>query len=143
LWLSGQRRLALRELQQALAAAAPEGLVRSLADEPWVLRDMIAAAPLADNAALAAFGQRVANACGTSPAAPRAKPAEAVREVLSKREIEVLAMLAHGMSNKEMARKLSRSEATVATHLRRIYEKLGAHTRTQAIAVARRGGLID
>jgi DNA-binding NarL/FixJ family response regulator len=52
-------------------------------------------------------------------------------------------MLARGLSNKQIARELSRSEATVATHLRRIYERLGAHTRTQAIAIARRGGLID
>jgi len=51
-------------------------------------------------------------------------------------------MLARGLSNKEIAREMARSGATVATHLRRIYEKLGAHTRTQAIAIARRGGLI-
>lgn len=142
-WLSGQRRPALRQLQDAFAAAAPEGLVRTLADEPWVLRDMIDAARLDEQPALGAFARRVADACGASPSAPRLAPAETSREVLSKREIEVLAMLSHGLSNKEMARKLTRSEATVATHLRRIYEKLGAHTRTQAIAVARRSGLLD
>ena len=42
LWLAGQRRPAMRELRaRALAAAAPEGLVRVLADEPWVLADML------------------------------------------------------------------------------------------------------
>jgi len=143
LWLSGQRRPAMRQLQQALAAAAPEGLVRTLADEPWVLRDMIDAGKLAEQPGTGPFAHRVAEACGPSPATPSAPPGEAAREVLSKREIEVLEMLAHGLSNKQMARELSRSEATVATHLRRIYEKLGAHTRTQAIAVARRGGLLD
>jgi LuxR family maltose regulon positive regulatory protein len=143
LWLSGQRRPALRQLHEALAAAAPEGLVRALSDEPWVLRDMIDGTELSEQPALGAFARRVADACGASPSAPRLAPAEATREVLSRREVEVLAMLAHGLSNKEMARKLSRSEATVATHLRRIYEKLGAHTRTQAIAVARRSGLLD
>ena len=143
LWIAGQRRPAVRQLHEALAAAAPEGLVRVLADEPWVLRDMIEAAPLRDNARIGAFAARVVGACAPSPARPEARQDDPAREVLSRREIEVLGMLAHGFTNKEIARKLSRSEATVATHLRRIYEKLGAHTRTQAIAVARRGGLLD
>jgi LuxR family maltose regulon positive regulatory protein len=143
LWISGQRRPAVRQLQQALAAAVPEGLVRVIADEPWVLRDMVDAGSLRDDAALGAYAARIVAACGPSPATPRAAPRDAAREILSRREVEVLGMLAHGLTNKEIARKLSRSEATVATHLRRIYEKLGAHTRTQAIAVARRGGLID
>ena len=142
LWLSGQRRLAVRELRGALMAAAPEGLVRCLADEPWVLRDMIDA-ELRDDPAAGAFAARVADAGGPSPGAPRPTRAETSRAMLSEREAQVLSMLSHGLTNKEMARELSRSEATVATHLRRIYEKLGAHSRTQAIAVARRGGLID
>jgi LuxR family maltose regulon positive regulatory protein len=143
LWVSGQRRPGLRQLQLALAVAAPEGLVRTLADEPWVLPDMLENADLGGDARLTAFAKRVAGACGPSLAATRAgEPREAGEGILSRRETEVLALLARGLSNKEMARELSRSEATVATHLRRIYEKLGAHTRTQAIAIARRGGLI-
>jgi LuxR family maltose regulon positive regulatory protein len=143
LWLSGQRRPALRQLALALAAAAPEGLLRTLADEPWVLPDMLENADLGGDPRLTSFAKKLAAACGPSAATARgseSRPASA--GVLSRREIEVLGLLARGHSNKEMARELSRSEATVATHLRRIYEKLGAHTRTQAIAIARRSGLI-
>jgi len=143
LWVSGQRRPALRSLEAALAAAAPEGLVRTLADEPWVLPDMLENLETGGDARLAAFAKRVSAACGPSLASPRRVADGVGTGVLSAREAEVLAMLARGLANKEIARALSRSEATVATHLRRIYEKLGAHTRTQAIAIARRGGLID
>lgn len=64
-------------------------------------------------------------------------PAE---EALSSREIEVLACLARGLSNREIARQLHISEATVKTHLLHIFGKLGVDNRTAAVttAVARR-----
>ncbi|HEY2628129.1 MAG TPA: LuxR C-terminal-related transcriptional regulator, partial [Usitatibacter sp.] len=141
LWVSGQRRPALQQLRRVLLDAAPEGMVRALADEPWVLRDMLE--NLVGDAAASSFGKRVADACGPlrDVAGSGGDPADPA-QVLSDKEIEVLARLAQGLSNKQIASQLSRSEATVATHLRRIYGKLGAHTRTQAIAIARRGGLI-
>jgi len=143
LWLSGQRGPAMRELIRALTAAAPEGLVRALADEPWVLGDMLANEEAHAHPSLGSFARRVSEACGPSLAAPRrALPKDGAREILSPREVEVLARVARGLTNKQIARDLSRSQATVATHLRRIYERLGAHTRTQAIAIARRGGMI-
>jgi LuxR family maltose regulon positive regulatory protein len=143
-WIAGRRQPALRQLRDALALAAPEGLLRALADEPWVLGDMLANLELRGDSALASFAKRLASACAPSLASPRTSGAAAdAAEVLSAREVQILAMLARGLSNKEMARELARSGATVATHLRRIYSKLGAHTRTQAIAIARRGGLID
>jgi len=144
LWLAGQRRPAIRELDRALESASQEGLVRVLDDEPWVLRDMLANAELKAPSGAGSFARRVTEACGPSLAASkRGAGGERAREILSKREIEVLELLTRGLSNKQIARELSRSEATIATHLRRIYERLGAHTRTQAIAIARRGGLID
>jgi len=141
LWVSGQRKPALRELRAVLLDAAPEGLVRVLADEPWVLRDMLE--NLAGDAAVSAFALRVAEACAPPRAAEKGAASADGAKVLSEREIEVLARLARGLSNKQIAAELSRSEATVATHLRRIYGKLGARTRTQAIAIARRGGLLS
>jgi LuxR family maltose regulon positive regulatory protein len=143
LWIAGRRQPALRQLREALVLGAPEALVRTLADEPWVLPDMLGHAEVHADAALAAFARRLASACGPSLASkshPRA--VHDADEILSAREVQVLGMLARGLSNKEMARELARSGATVATHLRRIYAKLGAHTRTQAIAIARRNGLI-
>lgn len=63
--------------------------------------------------------------------------------LLSVRELEVLHLLADGLSNKEMARALTVSENTVKTHLANIYGKLEVGRRTEALAVARRRGLIN
>lgn len=57
---------------------------------------------------------------------------------LSGREIELLELLATGQSNREMARSLFISEATVKTHLIHIYQKLGVENRVAAVAEARR-----
>ena len=56
---------------------------------------------------------------------------------LSSREIELVELLATGLSNRAISRKMFISEATVKTHLVHIYEKLGVDNRTAAIAVAR------
>lgn len=56
--------------------------------------------------------------------------------VLSAREVELLELLATGMSNKAISKQLFISEATVKTHLVHIYAKLGVDNRTAAIAVA-------
>jgi two-component system NarL family response regulator len=61
---------------------------------------------------------------------------------LSDREIEVLQLLADGMSNKEIASKLFISTQTVKTHIAHIFEKLGVSDRTEAVASALRRGLV-
>ena len=63
-------------------------------------------------------------------------------ERLSPREVEVLAMVAKGSSNKEIARALRVSEATVKSHLLHAFAKLGAGDRTQAVTLAVRKGII-
>ena len=59
-------------------------------------------------------------------------------EPLTLKEIRVLQLLAEGYSNSAMAEKLFVSDSTVRTHLRNINTKLKAHSRTQAVAIARR-----
>lgn len=61
---------------------------------------------------------------------------------LTRREQEVLELLARGHSNKEIASTLSISEPTVKTHLRSLFGKLDVLSRTEAIAVASRKGLV-
>jgi DNA-binding NarL/FixJ family response regulator len=63
-------------------------------------------------------------------------------ERLTKRETEVLEEIAHGATNAEAAANLFISDATVKTHLQRIYTKLGADDRTGAVTEARRRGWI-
>ncbi|GAA3025407.1 response regulator transcription factor [Kitasatospora sp. NPDC006786] len=62
--------------------------------------------------------------------------------VLSARELEVMRLVAHGSSNKEVAGKLFITEASVKTHLLRIYDKLGVRDRAGAVGEAFRRGLV-
>jgi DNA-binding NarL/FixJ family response regulator len=62
---------------------------------------------------------------------------------LSPREIEILQQVAYGSTTKEVADALGISFHTVKTHLERIFEKLGANDRAQAVAIAIRQGLVD
>ncbi|MFE1176634.1 response regulator [Streptomyces sp. NPDC058773] len=64
------------------------------------------------------------------------------RPGLTDRERDILGQLAHGLSNREIARALFISEATVKTHLGRIYDKLGVDTRAGAVSVAKERRLL-
>jgi ATP/maltotriose-dependent transcriptional regulator MalT len=61
---------------------------------------------------------------------------------LSGRETDVLALVAKGRSNREIARALFVSEATVKTHLGHVYTKLGVNDRASAVATAYDRGLL-
>src|SRR2546423_8723983 len=72
-----------------------------------------------------------------------AKLAEGVTHVqLTPREMAALRLMADGKANKEIASELSISERTVKTHLGHLFEKLGVTSRTEAIKVATRRGLV-
>ena len=139
-----------------LQVAQAEGYVRLLLDEgPAVgtlLRRTQAALqgsaertdPLVDDCL-----QRLIALAGDEPLAdepvPAAEPAAAsatLDEPLTRKEIRVLQLLAEGYSNSVMAEKLFVSDSTVRTHLRNINLKLGARSRTQAVAIARRLGVM-
>ncbi|MDO8703750.1 MAG: LuxR C-terminal-related transcriptional regulator [Sulfuricaulis sp.] len=68
--------------------------------------------------------------------------AQTLDEPLTHKELRTLQLLAEGYSNDAIAEKLFVSNSTVRTHLRNINAKFGAHTRTQAVTIARRLGLI-
>ncbi len=77
-----------------------------------------------------------------APAAA-AKLAEGVTRVqLTPRELATLRLLADGRANKEIATALGISERTVKTHLGHLFEKLGVTSRTEAVKVASRRGLV-
>ena len=61
---------------------------------------------------------------------------------ITKRELEILELIALGMSNREIAEKLFVSENTVKTHSSRLFDKLSAKRRTQAVQIAKEMGLI-
>jgi DNA-binding NarL/FixJ family response regulator len=64
-------------------------------------------------------------------------------EFLTVREIEVLQQVAIGNRNRDIAERLFISEETVKVHVKHIMEKLGAHDRTQAVAIGIRRGIIQ
>jgi DNA-binding CsgD family transcriptional regulator len=68
---------------------------------------------------------------------PRRRAQGASEVDLSGREAEILALVAEGLSTKEIAYRLGVSVSTVKTHRKKIYQKLGVNRRSQAIAVAR------
>ena len=61
---------------------------------------------------------------------------------ITRRELEILELIAQGLSNREIAEKLFVSENTVKTHSSRLFDKLSAKRRTQAVQIGRKLGLI-
>lgn len=122
-------------MTEALRAGARAVLPRDA--EP----DAIAAAVIAAAAGLVALDPEAAEAL--LPAVTRAARSDAPpAEPLTPRESEILAMLAEGSGNKQIARRLGISEHTVKFHVGSILAKLGAASRTEAVTLGLRQGLI-
>ena len=73
----------------------------------------------------------------------RARPGSPLLARLTEREREILRGLARGLSNREIAEQLHLADATVKTHVSRIYPKLGVRDRAQAVVVAYEEGLVE
>ena len=86
--------------------------------------------------------QRDEIASALPAAAPESHPVAELAEPLTRREREVLQMLASGLGNKEIARRLTISDHTVKFHVASILGKLGAGSRTEAVALGIRRGLV-
>jgi LuxR family maltose regulon positive regulatory protein len=145
---NGKTDAALCELDAALAIAAPEGFVRIFLDEGAAMADLLERylacqpspastdawlmSPTREHARrlLAAFGRAVEPAPG------------ALAEALSAREVDVLRLLAQGLSNEAIASDLVLALSTVKWHVAHIYRKLGVRGRVRAVARARELRLI-
>jgi ATP/maltotriose-dependent transcriptional regulator MalT len=68
--------------------------------------------------------------------------ARAQELAITPRELEILGLIADGLSNREIAARLFVSENTVKTHSSRLFDKLGASRRTQAVQIGKAAGLI-
>jgi len=130
---------ALPALEHALSLAAPEGYVRTFVDEgepmARLLRRALGGGIAPDYAA------RLVAALGESPPAP-SHATQALVEPLTKREMEVLRLVASGLSNREIAQQLVVAVSTVKSHINHLYGKLEVKNRTQAVARARTLGLL-
>jgi LuxR family maltose regulon positive regulatory protein len=134
----GQSEKALQALERALALAEPEGFVRIFVDEGEPMAHLLYEA--AAGRIRPEYAGRLLAAFPTA-APPESKRAEMV-EPLSERELEVLRLIAEGLSNEEIAQRLVLSLPTVKWHTGNIYGKLGVKNRTQAVATARTLGIL-
>ncbi|MBN1641116.1 MAG: AAA family ATPase [Anaerolineae bacterium] len=135
-------------LQRSLTLAEPEGYVRVYVDAGQAMARLLLALARRDPGnPLLAYAQRLIASFVDQARAPGAgQLASGERaglvEPLSDREAEVLALLAEGLSNREIGQRLFISLPTVKSHTRNIYGKLGVHSRDQAVVQARTLGLL-
>jgi LuxR family maltose regulon positive regulatory protein len=132
------------DLVRALEMAAPEGYRRIFLDEGPAMRELLAG--LATSPALrrltpAARAWLDGLLADFSLVSEVGSDAPALPEPLTEREMEVLRLLAAGLSNRDMAEKLVLSEGTVKTHMHNLLGKLGAKNRGQVVAKARELGV--
>jgi LuxR family maltose regulon positive regulatory protein len=156
----GNRPHALAALKHALSLAEPEGYVRIFVDEGEPMRMLIADFRLSiekqmsssahaqlgyTSKLLAAFAPPV-NKQSTTPAlavgASVKNPKSEMVEPLSERELEVLRLVAKGLSNREISLRLFLALNTVKGHNQKIFNKLQVQSRTEAVARARELGLL-
>jgi two-component system, NarL family, response regulator DevR len=120
----------LRALRAGISAYLPMSI------EPKLLRQAVRAVHA---------GQTVVHDQGTGASAPSVSPQSTRRPsaMLTPREIEVIRRLAEGLTDKQIAARLSMAASTVKIHLRAVYHKLGIHNRAQAVVYAASNELLD
>src|SRR5579871_2840589 len=140
----GDQSQAVQVLYDALALAEPGGFIRLFVDEGAPMAQLLAAA-----AAQGRMPDYTGKLCAVfeaeaqQHAAPASLPsAQSLIEPLSPREVEVLRLIAQGLSNQEISERLVLALSTVKGHNLKIFGKLQVERRTEAVARARELGLL-
>ncbi len=144
---NGEEENALHALREALAQAEPGGFVRLFVDEGPPMAHLLSRA--AARGVMPDYIRRllaVFEAEGGAPpqeaASDSASATSPLVEPLSERELEVLHLIAQGLSNREIGERLFLALDTVKGHNRRLFDKLQVQRRTEAVARARELGLL-
>jgi LuxR family maltose regulon positive regulatory protein len=142
LYLDGEKFQALQVLGEALALAEPGGFIRLFVDEGEQMAELLTEIREENKSKkqyihkiLAIFGKQKNNLPSSLIHQPLVEP-------FSQRELEILQLIAQGLSNREIGKRLFLALDTVKGHNRRIFEKLQVQSRTEAVARARELGLI-
>jgi len=133
----GQEDQAVQLLGDALVLAEPGGFIRVFVDEGTPLRELLS--KTAARKIVPDYAARLLAAFETKPSLPSVQP---LIEPLSQRELEVLKLIADGLSNQEIGERLFLALDTIKGHNRRIFDKLEVKRRTEAIARGRELGLV-
>jgi len=137
---------ALTTLKCALTLAEPENYVRSFLDLGKPMEELLSwslKSPLLHEPHLRAYVSKLLSHFSVDSSLEVSQPtAEALLEPLSHRELEVLRLIALGLSNREIGERLFLALSTVKGHTRIIFDKLQVQRRTEAVARARELGLL-
>jgi len=139
---------AIHSLTQALEPAKPEGYFRTFLDEGPPMVELLTIAAQ-QNILPHYTHQLIAASKGEEPTPPRSNPyfslppTQTLVEPLSSRELEILQLIAQGLSNKQISERLFLALSTVKGHNRNIFEKLEVKRRTEAVAKAREIGILQ
>ncbi|WP_308346477.1 response regulator transcription factor [Streptomyces sp. ISL-66] len=127
----------------ALAAGASGFLLKDVT--PEYLANAVRLVDTGDALLAPSITRRLVERCASAAAArggPSAPAPHPDLDALTPREREVLTLMGHGLSNAELAREFTLSEATVKTHVARIFAKLALRDRAQAVVLAYETGLV-
>jgi LuxR family maltose regulon positive regulatory protein len=138
---------ALAPLERALTLAEPEGYVRLFVDEDTPMAHLLSEAAAHGitpdyTARLLAVFEAEEHKSEDESHLPPVLPAQSLVEPLSHRELEVLRLIAQGLSNREISQRLFLALSTVKGHNRIIFSKLMVQNRTEAVARTRELGLL-
>jgi LuxR family maltose regulon positive regulatory protein len=137
----GEPSQALTSIKRALTLAEPEGYFRFFVNEGKPMAELLTALSHAqEDNRLNNYIRKLLNAFDKTKSEPA--NAQALIDPLSERELEVLRLVADGLSNDEISQKLFLALSTVKGHNLRIFNKLQAKSRTEAVARARELGLL-
>lgn len=126
--------VALEFLREALRMAQPEGFIRTFVDKGEPMKFLLERMK-AEGGELKDYVLTLLRAFGGESA--RGSRAQPLVEAMSERELEILRLMADGLSNREIAERLVITVGTTKSHVHHILEKLGTESRMQAVAKAR------
>jgi len=134
----GNTTRALAALSRAISLAEPAGMLRPLLDESESLCPLLHDLRDTTSVVSAAYiEQLLVRSAGTTRAIRQSQAQESLNGALSERELEILRLIALGKTNQQIAEHLVIAPSTVKTYIKRMYDKLGASSRTQALLHAR------
>lgn len=137
-----QRKRAITALHNALDLAFPGGFIRSFLHFGAPMRELLEKSLIFEEHMVYKRRLLFAFADEETDQSVLESTDSAIQVELTPRELDVLELIAGGLSNKVIQDQLTISKNTVRTHIKNLYSKLGVHSRTQAIQEARKRGLL-